>query len=171
MSNGNDAPTDTTSAARPGVTTDTAPRLAAGNPSGSTSNPSGTRSQQTDQPGDRQPGGDTRTTTTPPANGGALESARIDTAAINLELGKILEATDPDFLVRDSIPALRARAIRIYNDVAVPRALRAEAAFLASITYQAVANAEDACRWIDNALAQRPGWSSFQSTRQRLGCQ
>jgi serine/threonine-protein kinase len=144
MSRDDGAPTDSTAASRPPVTADTAPRLAGGNPSGSTANPAEPRSQPTTQPGPT--GAGTRTTTTPPASGGTPARAAIDSAAISRELDDALD------LVVDEGTRAAAR-----------RSLIAQA-------FQEDNNTTAACRWVGLARGLVSTKPLYAQMAQRLGC-
>jgi len=92
----------------------------------------------------------------------------VDSAAISRELDDLLDQTADT--TQSAAVRQRQNAIRIYNNHAVPAALRGDAASLVSVTYQNRHQADEACQWIANALVARPGWNSYKSIQQRLAC-
>lgn len=141
---------------QPRVTDNTAKKQANRNP-GSTRNPTGTQTQ-TDSPGGQTGNPQNPTSTT-----------RIDSAGINAELGRLLDDLDAGDAAK--LDPVRTRALDIFSNAAMPKNLRAEAAFLISNVYQTRQDAVEACMWLGKALGQQPGWSVAEKTKQRLGCQ
>jgi protein kinase-like protein len=85
--------------------------------------------------------------------GGARPAAPLDSSAADSTLGRVLE------LVLDSATAAdgRQQATRLYGNPAVPKRLRAQAAFIVANAYFMERRKSDACSWNGRALGLAPG--------------
>ena len=116
---------------------------------GETTRDSGDPAQQTEDPGRSNP-----------------PSTTIDSAAIDTELGAMIEGLDNPNIR----PRLMVRAVDIFNDVVMPAYLRGMAAANLGFGHWENQDLPRACEWIDKALMMRPGNFSYQQTRAVWGC-
>jgi serine/threonine-protein kinase len=128
--------------------------------------PSGAESTATVRPADTMHNGGSQR----PAPGGGRAPAdtpvAVDTAAINRELGDMIEPlADPA-----QRPRVRNRAQEIYDDVNVPVRFRAEAAFTVANAYLQDQRPNDSCRWSGFALQLQPNNAVYRRYRAEGGC-
>jgi hypothetical protein len=123
---------------------------------------------------------DTTQTRVPPAGGAATGDSgeqeqgpgptappAIDTAAINTELGLMIDSLDN----ADRRPSLMVRAQDIFNDVRMPAYLRADAAVNLGYGHWQNDDLPQACGWIDTAMQLMPERrSSLQRIKAQWGC-
>ena len=67
-------------------------------------------------------------------------------------------------------PAMRNRALEIYDNTAVPTRLRRDAAFTLANLYLQDGRQAETCRWSKTALALDPGNATIQGFRTRQDC-
>lgn len=151
------------------ATDNTANKQLAANPSAGTPNPAGNQSQTANRPPITPRGqtGNSQTQTVIPVNPQTQRGIGVDSAAIDAELGKLLD----DSFEPDKHATVRQRASDIYSIGTYPKSLRGQAAFLVSTIYQAQGKGDEACQWVDRALGQQPAQQSYRDTRQKLACQ
>jgi len=90
----------------------------------------------------------------------------VDSAAIDRELGDMIELID-DAAER---PRLRGRTQEIYDNAAVPKHLRADAAFTLANLYVQDGRTEDSCRWVGYALRIEPNNPNYRQYHTERGC-
>jgi hypothetical protein len=140
------------------------------NTASNTSTPTGGKANPT---GNKQTGGNPTNTTTNPNTGRNQQvvtnnppPAGVDSAALDQETFSLFEQLDD----ATKVPAARRRLTDIYSAATNPKTIRADAASYISTVYQSEGKGDEACQWIDRALALRPGWSSYTKIRSRLAC-
>lgn len=90
----------------------------------------------------------------------------VDTVAIDDELLAMIENMDQ----AAQRPAMRNRALEIYDNTAVPTRLRRDAAFTLANLYLQDGRQAETCRWSKTALALDPGNATIQGFRTRQDC-
>jgi serine/threonine-protein kinase len=119
--------------------------------------------QDTAGAGSRQQVGGTPPAVTTLAN---RDRPGVDSAAIDRELGKILDLVlDPQ-----TIGTGRVRATAIYDNERAPATLRAQAAFMVAQAFLQESRADQACRWNGLALRLAPTKATYVKFKTDQGC-
>ncbi len=93
-------------------------------------------------------------------------AARVDSAAVDRDLGRILD------LVLDPVTAAdgRRRATAYYDNSDVPTRLRGQAAFMNANAYFIERRNDEACRWNGRALTLAPANETYLKFKRDQGC-
>jgi serine/threonine-protein kinase len=103
----------------------------------------------------------------PRTNGGPVgRRPAVDSAAIDAELLAMIDKIGD----ASAWPALRGRAQEIYENDAVPKNQRVEAALTMANLYYQEQNQDGLCRWSRLALQLEPGNATVQRFRDQRGC-
>jgi hypothetical protein len=123
--------------------------------------PAGDTKNQHAQPSGAQP------TTTAPANVTQPPRPTVDTAAVNRDLGEMIN----QIFEASTRATARQRAQGYYDNPGVPVNLRAQAAFIVAQAFFAEQRAADACRWNALALELVPANPQYQRFKRDQSCQ
>jgi serine/threonine-protein kinase len=149
----------------PSVTQNTAqttpPAALSSQPTGNPTRPEGNTRTQHAQPSGAQP------TTTAPANVTQPPRPTVDTAAVNKDLGEMID----QIFEASTRATARQRAQGYYDNPDVPVTLRAQAAFLVAQAFFAEQRVSDACRWNALALELVPANPQYQRFKRDQNCQ
>ncbi|MBI4501833.1 MAG: hypothetical protein HY700_11800 [Gemmatimonadetes bacterium] len=163
LNKGGGAPSETT----PPVTSNTAQQAVPANDLTAKSTPAGATPRPANQTSGNQvavrPTGGGNT---PPATGNVANTPTVDSAAIDKELGELLEQV----MDESTRSKARLRSQEIFDKAANPASQRAEAASYVAQAFLEDGNSSSACRWIGEALKLAPGKRSYTQIQQRLGC-
>jgi len=91
-----------------------------------------------------------------------VRPAPIDSAAIDRELGAILDIVDPQ--------TIRLRATPIYNNERAPKTLRAQAGFMVAQAFFQEQRSDEACRWTGLALRLTPANETYLRFKRDQRC-
>ena len=111
----------------------------------------------------RQPDSGRRT---PDSSRSTVTRPRVDSAAIDRELGDMIIILD-DVAQR---PRLRSRTQAIYENTDVPKHLRADAAFTLANLYLQDQRVQESCRWLSNAVRLEPNNQNYRQFQSDRGC-
>ncbi len=88
--------------------------------------------------------------------------APVDSAAIDRQLGEIVDLVDP--------ATIRRRAGAIYGNERAPKTLRAQAGFMVAQAFFQQQRSDEACRWTDSALRLTPANETYLRFKRDQRC-
>ncbi|MBI1966621.1 MAG: serine/threonine protein kinase [Gemmatimonadetes bacterium] len=104
--------------------------------------------------------------TTRTAPGTSPSGPKVDSAAIDRELGTLTDQV----LEPQTLPGARRRAMELYDNPDVPTTLRGQAAFVVANAFLLEQRSDDACRWNGLALRLQPDNENYQVFKRDQRC-